>query len=185
MCVVWQILWNISPFGISHYAWQTCCCQPQQIVLISLARADASLTSCNKILRVSSRCGILKKVMKSVTADGSRMSTLSLLFELYSVCAVPLLLCTEIFWSISLYLTVFCALHRRLDATLRHRHWILTYLLISQVHSNGHVSLCSDRVVVSCCLYTALFILHSISYILYCTFINKPLYKIFYHYYPF
>jgi hypothetical protein len=133
MCVVWQILWDFSPCGISYYAWQTCCRQPQQILLVSSVRADVSLTSCNKILRDSSCCRILKKLIKSVVADGSRLSTLSVLCELYSVCTVRLLLCTVIFWSISLHLTLFCVLHTRLDATLRHRHWILTYLLITRL----------------------------------------------------
>jgi len=144
-CVfLWQILWNVSPCGLSYYAWQTCCRQPQQILLVSSVRADASLTSCNKILRDSSRCGILKKLIKSVVADVSRLSTLSMLCELYFVCTVRLWLCTAIFWSISLHLTLFCVLHTRLDATLRHHHWILTYLLISRFQMA--VSVCAVTV---------------------------------------
>jgi hypothetical protein len=124
---------TFSPCGRSNYSWRTYCCQPQQILLVSLVGADASLTSCNKFSSDSSRCGVLTKLIKSVVVDSNRLSTLSLLGELYSICTVRLLLCTVMFWSISLHLTLFCVLHTRLDATLRHRHWMPTYLLISRL----------------------------------------------------
>lgn len=151
MYVVWQILWNFSTCGISYYAWQTCCRQPQQILLVSSVRADASLASCNKILSYSSRCGILTKLIQSAVADGSRLSTLSLLCELYSVCTVRLLLYTVIFWSISLHLTLFCELHTQLE---RHpaSSPLNTDISVDQSPSNGRVCACSDRVVMSCCL---------------------------------
>jgi hypothetical protein len=60
-----------------------------------------------------------------------------------------------------------------------------TDISVDQSPSHGRVCACSDRLVVSCCLYTVSFILLSTSYILRYTCINKSLYIIFYHYNPF
>jgi hypothetical protein len=109
------------------------------------------------------------------------LSILSLLCELYSARTVRLLLlCTVIFSSISLHLTLFCVLHTCSDATLRHRHWILTYLLISRLQRPCQCVQWPG----SCILllvYTVLCILLSTSYTLRHTRTNKPLYTRFYH----